>query len=288
MKRKTALWLSIFIIVVVLTLSQKTKRLFPPFYKLGDVVSTVEALDSFDRSVHLSDAKDPLHFVHTGDKSAPAVLFIHGSPGSWEAWAEYLHDPELRDHAFMVAVDRPGYGGSNNGLSGRNLKEQSDMIMAAMKAAFPDQKKWLVVGHSYGGPVALKIAADYPDQIEALKLLAPAISPDLVRVRFYNRIADLPIIRGLLPTPLHHSNEEMFLLPQELVKMRPQLVEIEKSVMVIQGEKDGIVAPGNAAFAKEELTRSIVEVTMLPERGHFLPWEEYDLIKNAVLEKIKR
>ncbi len=267
---------------------KKEKRLIPPFYNLDDAVTAVKNLKEFSQHKHHEDGHLPLHFVRTGNEAAPAVLFIHGSPGMWEGWAEYLHSHELRSKALLVAVDRPGYGGSNNGISGATLKEQSDTIVASIKSAFPHKKKWIIVGHSYGGPVALRLMADYPDFFSSSLLLAPAISPSLVRVRWYNRVADLPVVRSLISTHLHRSNEEMFLLSDELSKMKPDLSSIKNSVIIIQGQKDGIVHPGNVAYAEETLVNTTVQKNILPQRGHFLPWEEYDLIKGTLLKELQK
>jgi len=287
MKKIVFLFL-IFILIGGCTMNfQKNKRLVPPFYKLDDAVLAVKNFESFESHTHGSKDEIPLHFVQVGDKSDHSVLFIHGSPGSWEAWAEYLHDSELRSKALMVAVDRPGYGGSDNGVSGTSLKDQARAIIESIQDRYPDQKKWIVVGHSYGGPVALRLAVDYPEAVSSALLLAPAISSKLVRVRWYNRIASLPLVRSLISTSLLRSNEEMYLLSDELLQMQPQLKQIKIPVDVIQGKKDGIVDPENVTFAKEELVNATVETNLLPQRGHFLVWEEYELVKKTLLKMLE-
>jgi pimeloyl-ACP methyl ester carboxylesterase len=267
---------------------QNKKHLFPPFYTSEDAVKALQNLEDFKAHTYKGENNQPLHFVQSGNHQAseklPAILFIHGSPGNWEGWAEYLQDQKLREKYFMVAVDRPGYGRSDNDISGTSLKNQAKIIMSAMHEHYPSQKQWIIVGHSYGGPVALRLNIDYPDSVASVVLLAPAISPTLVRVRFYNHLAKLPLIRSLLPLPLHRSNDEMFLLPQELSVMKSQLREITKNITLIQGAKDGIVHPDNAIYAQDEMMNADIKTQILPKRGHFLPWEEYDLIKNMLLK----
>lgn len=271
---------------------QKNKRLIPPFYKLDDAVREVTNFDNFESHVYNSNDSLPLHFISIGDTEkfeghdVPGILFVHGSPGSWEGWAEYLYDPILQSKAFMVAVDRPGYAKSDKGVSGASLKMQSDAIMSAMKDSFPAIKQWIIVGHSYGGPVSLRIAADYPNNMKSALLLAPAISPSLIRIRFYNRLANVPIIYSVIPTPLKRSNDEMYLLSNETVLLQTALKNIQTPVTVIQGERDGIVNPVNATYAEEELVNTTVKTILLPKRGHFLPWEEFELIKETLLKKL--
>jgi len=267
---------------------QKEKRLLPPFYQLDDAVHAVQNLENFKTHTYKDKDGQPLHFVQIGSNESsndvPAILFIHGSPGNWEGWAEFLQDSELREKYFMVAVDRPGYGGSDNDISGTSLKNQARMITEAIQKHYPNQRQWIIVGHSYGGPVALRLSIDYPNQVSSIVLLAPAISPKLVRVRYYNHLANLPIIRSILPLPLHRSNEEMFLLSDELALMKPQLREIKTNITVIQGGKDGIVHPDNAVYAQDEIINAHIKTHILPARGHFLPWEEYEFIKEKILK----
>lgn len=159
--------------------------------------------------------------------------------------------------------------------------------MHALADIIPAKNKIIVIGHSYGGPVALQLAIDYPDRIKHMMLLAPAISPDLVNIRWYNRLASLKIIKAFLPTPLNRSNDEMLLLKNELQNMQPNLHTIKAPTLTIQGQKDWIVLPGNATFAKKSLINAPTDTEMLPNRGHFIPWEEYTLIKNKIIEIIE-
>ena len=50
-----------------------------------------------------------IHYAVTGNDSLPTLFFIHGSPGSWDAFAEYMKDSLLLQKFRMVSVDRPGF-----------------------------------------------------------------------------------------------------------------------------------------------------------------------------------
>jgi pimeloyl-ACP methyl ester carboxylesterase len=36
-----------------------------------------------------------LHYIETGNAQKPTLIFLHGSPGSWNAFKEYLQDTTL-------------------------------------------------------------------------------------------------------------------------------------------------------------------------------------------------
>ena len=269
--------------------TQETKKFgLPPFYNTKNAIKNLETLPSFGQTTILieesKNTTSPLNLVYSGDKQKPMILFIHGSPGSWNAWADYLNDTDLQKQFFMVAADRPAFGKSNNGSSGKSLKEQVKLIMTAVNKLAPEKKNFIVVGHSYGGPMALRLAIDYPSYAKSMVLLAPAISPELTKKKWYNTAADLLLIRPILPENLQHSNDEMVPLKSELVNMQPSLKNIKAPTSVIQGMKDGLVPYGNAAFAKQALSNAKVDTKLLEERGHFIPWEEYNLVKKTIIE----
>ena len=38
-----------------------------------------------------------IHYAMTGSDSLPTLFFIHGSPGSWDAFAEYMKDSSIAE-----------------------------------------------------------------------------------------------------------------------------------------------------------------------------------------------
>ena len=80
-----------------------------------------------------------------------AVLFIHGAPGNWQAWGQYFGDKDLYGKAKLIAIDRPGYGRSGSGHAVTNLKTHTHAIMQSVLKEHSGP--FIVIGHSYGGPV---------------------------------------------------------------------------------------------------------------------------------------
>ena len=227
-----------------------------------------------------------LHGVRTGLVSEPAVIFIHGAPGNWKAWGEYLGDKELTSRSAMIAIDRPGYAGSGSGIPELSLKKQASTILRAALLEHPGP--FLLVGHSYGGPVQLQMALDFPEHVSGMILLAGAIDPVIQKSRWYHHLAATWAGRMILPRDLNVTTKEMLSLPDELIEQKKAISSIDTPITLIQGQKDWLVPPGNANYAKEHLKQADLDIILLPKQGHFLPWQEYDLVKNHINEHLER
>ena len=267
-------------IVVVVGLTTCTK--IPPYDEEGLERQAQMNADFLPFEYSYNERK--IQGVHTGKSCNPAVIFIHGTPGDWKAWGSYLGDKQLTDKAFMVAVDRLGFGKSGAETPELSLAKQAESIMLAARKEHSGP--FLLVGHSYGGAVQMQIAIDYPKQVAGMIFLAGAIDPKLQRSRWYHYLANIWPVSALLPKPLQVATEEMLSLPSELSKQQPSLKSIKTPMSFIQGSDDWLVPAANTDYAKKQLTHAKLQMKVLPEQGHFIPWEQYELVKSTLLEKL--
>ncbi len=226
-----------------------------------------------------------LHFAKTGSDSLPTLFFIHGSPGSWDAFSVYMRDPDLLAKYRMVSIDRPGFGYSEFGEA-KNLEEQSAIITPLLKY-IQNGKPICLIGHSLGGPLAVKLTADNPDMIHDLVLLAASVDPAEEMPERWRGIFFNSPLQFLLPGAFKPSNEEIWYLKKDLKPLAEQFKLIKSHVWIVHGDKDNFVPVGNADYAKKMLTNaSKVEVTILKGAPHFIPWEPWYKDVKAGLLKI--
>ncbi len=217
----------------------------------------------------------------------PLVVFIHGSPGEWQAWADYLIDPELTQRAELVAVDRPGFGGSGAGAVEPSLVQQARDIAPLLDKA-GSGRRVVLVGHSFGGPLVARLAMDYGSKVTDLVILAGSIDPAMEHTAWYQYPADWPVISWMLPDTLVVTNREIRALKDELDAMLPLWPRVTQRVTVMQGGKDDLVPPENADFAQKVLAHAAsLNIVRIPEMNHFLPWTRYGQVKAVILDHLQ-
>lgn len=114
-----------------------------------------------------------VHLRRTG-AGAPTVL-IHGASGNLRDWAVGpMAAVAARREA--IAFDRPGHGLSGwPGPVGVRLCEQARLMRLALAAV--GVRRATLVGHSFGGSIALAWALDAPESVDGLVLLCPPSQP---------------------------------------------------------------------------------------------------------------
>ena len=105
---------------------------------------------------------------------ANAVVLIHSSLGSIEDWETVV--PLLDMKYRVIAIDRPGHGYSADSPVPNSVALNARAVRALIAKLGLDDV--VVVGYSYGGTVALKLAMDNLPALKGVVLVAPGSSAD--------------------------------------------------------------------------------------------------------------
>jgi pimeloyl-ACP methyl ester carboxylesterase len=233
----------------------------------------------------IQDDSSKIHFVSFGDENAQPIIFIHGAPGSWDGYLNFLDDSTLQKNFHLISVDRPGYGKSQVRPKRKvySLEEQAKSIELALKINHSG-KKAIVVGRSYGVPVAVKMAAMYPDKIQKLILLSPAIDPDKEKFWWFSGFGKVFLVRWFLPERMNTATDEKFAHIAELRKLESEYAKIKAETTVMQGGKDNIIDQANFDYAKKMLMGKNAEFIFIPESGHLISRSRPDLVLKEIYE----
>lgn len=229
-----------------------------------------------------------INYAEIGNDSLPLVVFIHGSPGSWNAYCNIMRDSNLQAVVKMIAIDRIGFGHSDHGKGERSLAKQVAYLKPVLQKYKRSNTKLILVGHSMGGPVVAKMAMDYPELIDHVIIVAGALCPELEPNQKWYRIPlSIPPFRFFASKTIKASNFELLHLKTELEKIKPYWINIYQPVTIIQGNNDKLVSPYNVDFAKKMILNSkklqfIIEQNM----GHNVLWAYPQLVNQAIFDAI--
>jgi pimeloyl-ACP methyl ester carboxylesterase len=224
-----------------------------------------------------------LHYLKTGSDNLPAIVFVHGTPGSWDAFETYMQDSALLQKFRMISIDRPGFGYSDYGKP-LNLAEQS-IVISPLFDYIKNDKPVYLVGHSLGSPMIIKLAADNPGKIAALVLLAGSNDPAQETPEKWRPVLYKTPLTYFVPGAMRPSNEELWYLKTDLINLKADFPKITCPVYIVHGLKDNMVPPANVDYDKKMLVNaSHIEELIFPDANHFIPWTRYKQIKELLLK----
>ncbi len=269
---KNKFFLSVFLFVVVLAgfnacrqSRESTQLLMERFPN-----ARVEVIDYEGRNLRYMN-------LHRHD-SLPTLFFLHGSPSSMSVYNVYYQDTVLAQWANIIAADRPGYGFSDLGRSERSVKKQADKMWKILEhEGFPEPL--YIIGSSYGGTVAAKMAMLKPDMVDGMVLVSASLAPGKETTYDISYLIDHPPFRWLLPGIVRVANDEKLSHYDALTEMLPYWESIVAPVVLIQGTADRLIFPENALFAQRKLINSsFVDYYPMDGEGHFLQIKYKDFI----------
>jgi pimeloyl-ACP methyl ester carboxylesterase len=253
-----------------------------------------------------------LHVRDSGPKSATTIVLLHGFGASlqtWDAWAQTLE----KTHR-VIRFDLPGAGLTGADPTGDYSDARGVHIISSLLDTLGVDQA-VVVGHSMGGRLAWRLAAEQPQRVRQLVLIAPdgfaspgfeyGKAPEVgISVRAMRYVLPKALLRlSLAPayadaSKLNDSTVnryyDMMLAPdvrtaliarmQQLVLQEPTpwLARIRAPTLLLWGEQDAMIPPANARDYQAAMPQA--SLVLLPGVGH-LPHEEAPAASLAALQE---
>lgn len=101
------------------------------------------------------------------------VVLIHGALIA-DTFRPLLAEPSLTGRYRLILYHRRGYAGSSRASGPVTVPQQVADCLALLRHLGVERAH--IVGHSYGGVIALQLALDAPDVVHSLALLEPALA----------------------------------------------------------------------------------------------------------------
>lgn len=202
-----------------------------------------------------------------------AVVLLHGFPGSTRYWVHQI--PVLSLKYKVIAWDQRGLG-----KSAAPSREQEYSIEIFADDVFGllrvlNIKKCCLVGHSFGGFVALEFALKHQNMLTALAL-ADTSGGEWVRDPGYAEMR-----QSFDRLTRSQGMETAF----EWEPVIPRLAEIKVPTLILWGDQDSGFAEGVQTL-KERIANS--ELVTVKGAGHFSHREAPDVFNEALLKFLDR
>lgn len=197
----------------------------------------------------------------------PPVIFLHGTPGSAHDWGWFLNN--AADAFTVVAVDRPGFGPLDRAAP--RLENDMGALAAVLAHYAGGGQRPVVAGHSLGGGLAARLAADYPDRVGGLLLIGASLDPALERILPVQRLFARPPLSCGLSASVRNSNAELIQYIDFLNALRPLLAGVTCSVAVVHSRDDRLVPHANVEYIRRNFLNAAAMTVISPDSGgHFL------------------
>ncbi|MBI2452825.1 MAG: alpha/beta hydrolase [Parcubacteria group bacterium] len=120
-----------------------------------------------EQNLQLQDIQ--VHYKEAGQ--GDALLILHGWGASSESWV--LLQRALSKEGFrVIAIDLPGFGRSNPPATVWGVQDYSNFIEQFVRAI--GIRQFFLLGHSFGGQIAISFSVQHQELVKKLILCAPA------------------------------------------------------------------------------------------------------------------
>ncbi len=241
------------------------------------------------------------------------VLLLHGIPGSAASWRQVAR--LLEHHAEVLVPDLLGFGNSDRPADLATLHAQRQAQALADIVAALNIRSIAVVGHDFGGPVALLLTQQAPCVVNRLGLLATNAFPDtpvpmplvmltwpglgrLAAPALFSRASLALMLRTGTGTPRPHLDRHAHLGDHRQSRairtvFEGSLRNLSKLYTPVQDQLQAWSGPAFVAWGDRDPFLSVEQgrrtadasgahFLLLPDAGHFLPQERPDEVATQI------
>ncbi len=229
------------------------------------------------------------------------LLILHGWGSNSERWQK-VGELLAKKGVKVIIPDLPGFGKSQSPSMAWGLDDYCDFIQEFVKLL--NLEKFYLLGHSFGGALAVKYSLKFPDKIDKLFLVSAAcfrraafreklfyVIAKIFKIfsflpgyqsfrkgfyKFIVRKSDYPYAEGVM------KDIYLKIIKEDLSEILP---EIQIPTIIIWGEKDDITKIKDACLINEKIKGSRLEI--IPGANHDLNTKAPEELSESIKQFLK-
>lgn len=236
-----------------------------------------------------------INYTIIGEGKPFLILHGWGSKGErWQKVAELLAKNGIK----VIIPDLPGFGKSDQPQTALEPEEYCKIIEDFIKIL--NLEKFYLLGHSFGGALAIKCTLDFPNKINKLFLVSAAcFRKRSLKKRFFYAISKVFKIFSFLPfysyirkgfykyivrSDYPYTDGVMKDIYLKIIKkdLSDVLPKIQTPTIIIWGKRDRITPLKDAYLINKMIKNSKLEI--LSELNHDLNYKDPDKLAETIIK----
>ena len=238
-------------------------------------------------------------------QGATSLIFLHYFGGSALEWQSVM--ASLAGQYRCLAIDLRGHGDSEAPVTGYSVTTMADDVAELISQL--GVQRFILVGHSMSGKVAMALAARQPEGLQSLILVSPSPPvpepiPDDERQKLLEghgqQSAAEQTLKNITEAPVSEAVRQQiitddlrtakpawdaWLLEGSKENISDQMTSVDVSVHIIVGAEDRALPPDvQARLVIPYLQNATID--LIDKAGHLLPWEVPAKLTTFIQKKV--
>ncbi len=258
------------------------------------------ALDFEQKQIVVEGLLLNFYFYKPQGISKEKLIFLHGWRSDSSVWLKFLDSNKFKNYEIYL-IDQPGYGKSEIPKQPFDLEKYAKIVYRFIKEL--KIEKPIIIGHSFGGAVLIKLASMYPDILKSMvligasgirkkeikktlfKIIAKSISPFFkpkfmhgLRMSLYRMIGSDDYVAAP-----HLKETYLNIIKEDLTE---DLKKIKNNTLLIWGEKDKDTPLEDGLLMSKNIKNS--KLNIIKGAGHFSFITDSDLVADYIINFINQ